>query len=65
MHGKGSYILKYNIFNKLMYQNKPYKKGVYYQNYGEKYEGDFQNNKRNGKGIFYYKSGDRYIIQIK
>ena len=29
-------------------------------NDGEKYEGQFKDDKRHGKGIFYYASGDKY-----
>ena len=35
-------------------------KGIYYYNKsGNRYEGDFRNNKKEGKGIFYYNNGDR------
>ena len=34
-------------------------KGIIYFNNGDRYEGDFRNDKFEGKGI-YYKSGDRY-----
>ena len=30
-----------------------------YFNNGDRYEGDFKNNKREGKGIMYYNNGDR------
>ena len=29
-------------------------------NNGDKYEGEFKNNKKEGKGIIYYKNGDKY-----
>ncbi len=34
-------------------------KGIYYYHNGDRYEGDFKNDKREGKGIIYYNNGDR------
>ena len=34
-------------------------KGIYYYNDGDRYEGEFKNNRREGKGIYYYVNGDR------
>ena len=34
-------------------------KGIYYYNDGDRYEGEFKNNRRKGKGIYYYVNGDR------
>ena len=31
---------------------------MYYKN-GDRYEGDWKNDKKEGKGIYYYKNGDR------
>lgn len=28
---------------------------------GDRYEGDYLNDKKNGKGVYTWKSGDRYI----
>ena len=36
-------------------------KGIAYYNNGDRYEGDFKNDNREGKGIYYYKDGDREI----
>ena len=33
---------------------------MYYNN-GDRYEGDFRNDKREGKGIFYFNNGDRQM----
>ena len=33
---------------------------MYYNN-GERYEGDYRNDKREGKGIYYYNDGDRQM----
>ena len=32
-------------------------KGILYYNDGERYEGEFLNDKKDGKGILYYKDG--------
>ena len=32
---------------------------MYYYN-GDRYEGDYKNNKREGKGIYYFNNGKRY-----
>ena len=45
--GKGIYYLKEG-------------KGIYYWNDGDRYEGDWKNDKEEGKGIYYFKSGNRY-----
>eukprot|EP00826_Nyctotherus_ovalis_P020286 TRINITY_DN1635_c0_g10_i1.p1 TRINITY_DN1635_c0_g10~~TRINITY_DN1635_c0_g10_i1.p1 ORF type:complete len:527 (+),score=113.99 TRINITY_DN1635_c0_g10_i1:200-1780(+) len=34
-------------------------KTIYYES-GDKYEGEYKNNKKNGKGTYYYTNGDRY-----
>ena len=34
-------------------------KGIYYFNSGNRYEGDWQNDKFEGKGIFYFNNGNR------
>ena len=34
-------------------------KGIYYYNDGDRYEGEFKNNRREGKGIYYNANGDR------
>ena len=36
-----------------------------YWNNGDRYEGDFKNDKPEGKGIVYYKNGDRYEGDFK
>ncbi len=35
-------------------------KGIYYFNNGNRYEGDFKNDKREGKGIMYFNNGEKY-----
>lgn len=35
-------------------------KGVWMMVHGDKYEGDYLNDKKNGKGTYTWKSGDRY-----
>ena len=30
-------------------------------NNGDKYEGEWKNDKREGKGIYYYNNGDKYV----
>ena len=37
---------------------------MYYNN-GDRYEGDFKNDKREGKGIMYHNNGDRYEGDFK
>ena len=34
-------------------------KGIYYFNNGDRYEGEWKNDKREGKGKYYYNNGDR------
>ena len=41
---------------KMVYQKE---KAIAYYNNGDRYEGDYRNNKREGKGIYYYSNGDR------
>ena len=36
-----------------------------YYNSGDRYEGEWKNDKREGKGIYYYKSGSRYEGEYK
>jgi len=36
-------------------------KGIYYHNNGNRYEGDWRNDKKEGKGIIYYNNGDRMM----
>ena len=36
-----------------------------YMNNGNRYEGEFKNNKREGKGIMYYSNGDREFGNYK
>ena len=36
-------------------------KGVYFFVNGDRYEGDFRNNKSEGKGIYYFNNGDRMM----
>ena len=36
-----------------------------YYNTGDRYEGDFKNDLKNGKGIIYYKNGGRYEGDFK
>ena len=40
----------FNILNKY---------NIFYYNDGDKYEGDFKNDNREGKGLYYYNNGDR------
>lgn len=35
-------------------------KGLWMMVHGDKYAGDYLNDKKNGKGIYTWKSGDRY-----
>ena len=35
-------------------------KGIFYFNDGDRYEGDFRNDEREGLGIMYFNDGDRY-----
>lgn len=35
-------------------------KGIWMMVQGDKYKGDYLNDKKNGKGIYTWKSGDRY-----
>ena len=35
-------------------------KGIFYYKNGNRYEGDWRNDKKEGKGIAYYQNGDRY-----
>ena len=36
-------------------------KGIYFYNkYGNKYEGDWVNGKKEGNGIYFYKNGNKY-----
>jgi hypothetical protein len=36
-------------------------KGIWMMVQGDRYEGDYLNDKKNGKGVYTWKSGDRYI----
>ena len=40
-------------------------KGIIYFNNGDRYEGDWKNDKKEGKGIFYFNNGDRYEGDFK
>ena len=40
-------------------------KGIFYINNGNRYEGDWKNDKYEGKGIFYYNKGDKYEGDFK
>ena len=35
-------------------------KGIFYYNNGNKYDGEYKNNKNEGKGTFYYNDDDIY-----
>ena len=66
-NGVGIYL---NKKNKFLYKgqfkdNKFNGKGIYYNNFGDRYEGEFKNNFANGKGIYYYNNGDRYEGEFK
>jgi hypothetical protein len=34
-------------------------KGIYYHVNGDRYEGDYKNDKKQGKGIFYFMNGKK------
>ena len=38
---------------------------LYFYKSGDKYEGDFKDDKKNGKGIYYFKNGNKYEGQFK
>ncbi len=40
-------------------------KGIYYLNNGDKFEGEYKNDKAEGKGIYYYINGNKYDIEWK
>ena len=40
-------------------------KMIYYYINGNKYDGEWKNDKAEGKGIFYYNNGDKYNIEWK
>ena len=40
-------------------------KGIYYLNNGDKFEGEYKNDKAEGKGIYNYNNGDKYDIEWK
>ena len=40
-------------------------KGEYYYSNGDKYIGEYKNNKKEGLGIYYYKEGDKYEGEYK
>ena len=40
-------------------------KGIYYYKSGNRYEGEWKNDKREGKGIYYFNDGDRYEGEFK
>ena len=40
-------------------------KGIFYYNSGDRYEGDWKNDKIEGKGIYYFNNGDRYEGDLK
>ena len=42
-------------------EKKLSKKNSFNYDNGERYQGDFNNNKREGKGIYYYNNGNKYI----
>ena len=44
---------------------KEKEKGIYYHKNGNKYEGDWKNEKRDGKGIFYWNDGRKYEGDFK
>lgn len=44
--------------------NKMHGKGTYKFYSGDKYVGEWKNDKKDGKGIYYYKNGDRYEGQF-
>ena len=37
-------------------------KGIYYWNDGDRYEGEWKNDKKDGLGIYYYKNKWKYIF---
>lgn len=44
-----------------MKENLKHGKGVYKFNNGNRYEGEWYNNQKNGTGKYYYSSGELYI----
>ena len=50
-----------NIYNKMIGKNaRINKKGIIHLNNGDRYEGDYKNDKREGKGIYCWKDGSKY-----
>jgi hypothetical protein len=35
-------------------------KGIFYYNNGDRYDGNWKDDKKNGQGIYYFNNGDRY-----
>jgi len=47
------------------FRNNKYFLGIYYFYFGDYYEGEYKDQKRNGKGIIYYKSGEFFEGDLK
>ena len=59
-------IIKHILFLKKLYFIFCYKGfGKYYYPDGDRYEGLFSNNKREGKGVYFYIDGSRYEGEFK
>ena len=58
----GIYIGEMVHFREMFRYDSPIKegKGILFYNNGNKYEGDFKNDKKEGKGIMYFNNGNKY-----